>query len=366
MTGQIHGGDIYTNACRIDFSANLNPLGMPKRVEEAACEGVRLSAHYPDVRCRALREAIAGNEQLPVEWVLCGNGAAELIFALACAVKPRKALLTAPGFAEYEQALRCVDCSVTFYPCRESSGFALQEDYLQYLTEDLDLVFLCNPANPTGLLIDPGLLEQIADRCRERKILLVVDECFNGLLEHAEEVTLKGRLGAQPGLFLLRAFTKLYAMAGLRLGYGLCADVELMERLRGVLQPWNVSLPAQMAGVAALREREYVVRSRAFVAKEREFLRQSLEELGLKTYDSRVNFLFFRGPEELARRCGEEGILIRDCRNYRGLEPGYYRIAVRAREENCELLRVLKDILEGGYEDRTGTGGAEGDRAAQL
>lgn len=340
-----HGGDIYTKPYRIDFSANMNPLGMPKRVAEAACEGVRLSESYPDVHCRALREAIAGNENVPPEWVICGNGAAELIFALAWAVKPKKALLAAPGFAEYEQALRCVDCRIDFYFCKEEDGFKLREDYLQCLTEDTDMVFLCNPGNPTGLLIEPELLERIAERCRERKILLVVDECFNGLLERAEEVSLKGRLGVREGLFLLRAFTKLYAMAGLRLGYGLCADERLLEEMRKVLQPWNVSRPAQMAGIAAVKEREYVARSRAYVAVEREFVRRELENLGLKTYDSQANYLFFQGPEDLGERCAGDGILIRDCRNYRGLCPGYYRVAVRTREENLELLRVLGDHL---------------------
>lgn len=341
-----HGGDVYTRPYRIDFSANMNPLGMPKRVAEAACEGVRRSENYPDVHCRALRGAIAENEELRTEWVICGNGAAELIFALVGAVKPKQALLAVPGFAEYEQALRGVDCRIRFYPCREENGFALQEDYLQYLTEDTDMVFLCNPANPTGLLIEPGLLERIADLCHERKILLVVDECFNGLLEHAGEISLKGRLGAQPGLFLLRAFTKLYAMPGLRLGYGLCSDERLLEETRKVLQPWNVSLPAQMAGVAALEEREFVARSRAYVAGEREYLREGLEALGLKTYDSQANYLFFRGPEDLGALCAEEGILIRDCRNYRGLGPGYYRVAVRTREEDRELLRVLERVRQ--------------------
>ncbi len=345
MQTQVHGGDIYTKPYRLDFSANMNPLGMPARVAEAACEGVRLSCSYPDVCCRALRKAIAESENVPADQVICGNGAAELIFALVWAVKPKKALLAAPGFAEYEQALRSADCEISFYLCREEEGFALREDYLLDLTEDLDMVFLCNPANPTGLLIEPELLGRIAERCRERGILLVMDECFNGLLEHGEDLSLRGRLNEQPGLFLLRAFTKLYAMAGLRLGYGLCADAALLEKLRSVLQPWNVSLPAQMAGIAALKEQEYVARSRAFLAGERAFLRQSLEDLGLRTYDSSANYLFFHGPEDLCDRCAAEGILIRDCRNYRGLGSGYYRVAVRTREDDLELLRVLRSIM---------------------
>lgn len=342
MRTQVHGGDIYTKPYRLDFSANMNPLGMPAAVERAACEGVRRSGNYPDVECRGLREAISRGEGVPAEWIVCGNGAAELIFALAWAARPKKALLVSPGFAEYEQALRSVDCQIEFYQCQEERGFVLEEDYLSKITEDTEILFLCNPNNPTGLLIDPVLLERVARRCQEQRVLMVLDECFNGLLARGEELSRKQSLEQEPRLFLLRAFTKLYAMAGLRLGYGLCSDTALLERVRAALQPWNVSLPAQMAGVAAMAEQDYVRRSRAYIAKERAFLRKNLCELGLKVYDSQANYLFFQGPEDLGERCASEGILIRDCSNYRGLGPGYFRVAVRTHEENLELLMALR------------------------
>lgn len=345
MQTQIHGGDIYTKEYRLDFSANINPLGTPEAVLRAACQGVSQAANYPDIRCRKLRTAISTAEQVPAEWIICGNGAAELIFGLAMAVKPKRALLAEPGFAEYEQALAAVDCKMEFYHCRRENGFILEEDYLERITDDLDMIFLCNPSNPTGLLIEPELLKRIADRCREKQVLLVLDECFNGLLLQGDQVTMKGRLGEQPGLFILKAFTKLYAMAGLRLGYGFCSDERLLQRIHGVLQPWNVSIPAQMAGAAAMQEEEFVRRSRAYIAEERAFLKKNLDRLSVKYYDSQANYIFFEGPEDLYDRCAGEGILIRDCGNYRGLGPGYFRIAVRTRQENEELLRVLEQVL---------------------
>lgn len=347
MQTEMHGGDIYTRPYRIDFSANINPLGTPPAVLEAACRGVSRAADYPDIHCRKLRQAISRREEVPAEQIICGNGAAELIFALVQAVKPRRALLAAPGFAEYEQALKTLgeSCRIDFYQCSREQGFKLGEDYLDCIREDMDLIFLCNPNNPTGLLIDPKLLESIAEKCRDKGAVLVLDECFNGLLEDGEKYSLKKRLRQMPNLFLLKAFTKLYAMAGLRLGYGLCSDEKLLEKIHQVLQPWNVSIPAQEAGTAAMEEREFEQKSREYVARELSFLKEEFGRLGLAFYDSKANYLFFEGPEDLYDRCGEEGILIRDCSNYRGLGPGYFRVAVKRHEENKELIRVLKKCL---------------------
>ncbi|MDD2959060.1 MAG: pyridoxal phosphate-dependent class II aminotransferase [Lachnospiraceae bacterium] len=345
MQTQIHGGDIYTNTYRIDFSANINPLGTPQAVLDAACAGVLQAPNYPDVQCRELKRAIAGKEAVPPEWVICGNGAAELIFTLAAALHPRKALLCAPGFAEYEQALNAAGCSCRFYECKESEQFRLGEDYLDWITEDLDVIFLCNPNNPTGLLLDPELMKRILMRCRAKRVRLVLDECFNELLQNPEAASMIPYLSEFPELFILKAFTKLYAMAGLRLGYGLCAEAALLEKMSSVVQPWNVSIPAQMAGTAALKEEEYVLRSRAYIGAERQYLKQGLQKLGLEPLDSQANFIFFQGPEDLYDRCAQKGILIRDCGNYRGLTRGYYRIAVRTREENEELLSVMRQVL---------------------
>lgn len=342
MQTQIHGGDIYSREYRIDFSANINPFGMPESVKRAAIEGVERSIHYPDVQCRRLLEKLSKKEQVPKEWILCTNGAAELLFALCQTLKPKKALLAAPGFAEYEQAVKASGAECVFFYCSKEEKFHLTEDYLDDLTDEIDILFLCNPNNPTGTLIDEELLNRILKKCSEKEIFAVVDECFLDFVREDLQNSQKLKLRDMKNLLILKAFTKMYGMPGLRLGYGMCSDESLLSRMRQVLQPWNVSLPAQLAGEAAISEEEFVKRTRDYVSKEREFLTKEMIALGFQVYDSAVNYLFFEGPKDLYDFCAGKGILIRDCSNYRGLRTGYYRIAVKTREENRELLRVLE------------------------
>lgn len=336
-----HGGDIYSTSYRLDYSANINPLGMPESVIRAAQESILQAANYPDIRCRELKKGLAQKEGVKEQQIICGNGAAELIFSLAAAVKPKKALLVSPGFAEYEQALKTCDCEIAYYELTGENGFRLGEDYLGYLQEGLDIVFLCNPNNPTGVAVEREILVKVIKRCQSLGIRMVLDSCFIDFLDCPQEADMVSLLQEFPCLFILKAFTKIYAMAGLRLGYGLCADEMLLEAVQETMQPWSVSIPAQAAGKAALKETEYVIRTRKLIGEERRWLMKQLKQLGFKVYDASANFIFFKGEEELAKKCRKRGILIRDCSNYRGLELGYYRIAVRTHKENEELIKVL-------------------------
>ena len=347
MQIQIHGGDIYSRTYQYDFSTNINPFGMPEKVKLAAMEGIENSVHYPDVQCRKLREAIAKKEQIPKEWILCGNGAAELIFSLAAAKNPKKALLISPGFAEYEQALGTIPCEIVFHELSREQGFLLGEDYLECLEEDIDLIFLCNPNNPTGLLIEPSLLDRILEKCRKKDIFVVLDECFLEFVSDEMQNPQKKRLKENPSLFILKAFTKMYGMPGLRLGYGLCSDTVLLQKMKERTQPWNVSIPAQLAGAAACEEAGFVTKTRESIEKERSYLSEELQKLGFRVYPSAANYLFFEGPKELYEVCEEEGVLLRDCSNYRSLSQGDYRIAVRLHKENEALIRILKKHYEG-------------------
>ncbi|MDO4522190.1 MAG: histidinol-phosphate transaminase [Eubacteriales bacterium] len=339
-----HGGDIYTNAYRIDFSANINPLGIPESVCRAAQEAVLQCAAYPDVEYRALRRALASKEAVKEAQIICGNGAAELIFAVTGALRPKKALLMIPGFAEYEQALEVQGCECVYYELKEAQGFAPGEDYLEALTKDLDMVFLCNPNNPTGMLTERGFVEKLLKRCREYQIRVVLDSCFIDFLEKPEEADFSQLLEEFPNLFILKAFTKTYAMAGLRLGYGLCADENVLQSMRQVMQPWSVSTVAQAAGEAALRETAYVERARSLVTGERQWLKEQMRACSLTVYESEANYIFFRGPKDLGEKCAAQGFLIRDCSNYRGLCAGYYRIAVRTHRENEALIQAFRSI----------------------
>lgn len=344
MTKHVHGGNVYQYKDCIDFSANCNPLGTPESVKNAVIESVEHICDYPQVGYAPLREAVAAYEGVNADEVICGNGAAEIIFTLCHGKMPKCALLPSPTFAEYKEALHSIGCEVREYPLLEEKDFALGEDFLKALEEKVDMVFLCNPNNPTGMLIEREFLLRILKRCRELGIFLVVDECFLDFVEEPEAYTLKEYLSRYENLFLLKAFTKRYAMAGIRLGYGLCGNKKLLERMESCVQPWNLSVAAQAAGMAALKETEYVKQGRTLVFKEAARLKQGLAALGFKVYPSCANYIFFKGPEDLFTRCVKEGILIRDCSNYSGLCKGYYRIAVKNEKENDALLTALTHI----------------------
>lgn len=344
MEKHIHGGDVYHHQGCVDFSANCNPLGTPEGIKKAIIKSLDHINDYPQVGCTPLKEAIAEYESTKPDQVICGNGAAEVIFSLCRAVAPKKALVPAPTFAEYQQALYSVDCQVEFFSLDEKKQFVLEETFIQSLTPEIDIIFLCNPNNPTGLLVEKTLLEKILKRCKELDILMAVDECFLDFVPSPEQYTLKDHLETYDNLFLLKAFTKRYAMAGVRLGYGLCGNKKLLEKMESVCQPWNVSSMAQAAGLAALQEKEYVEKGRQMTFQELDYLKKELVDLGYTVYPSQANYVFFTGPVNLYEKLLQKKILIRDCSNYTGLSKGYYRVAVKNREENQQLIKALKEI----------------------
>ena len=346
MQVQEHGGDIYSASYRLDYSVSVNPLGTPSGVRHAVIRSTGVLGQYPDPKCRDLRRKLSDRLRLSAHWITCGNGAAEMIFAAALAVRPGIALLISPTFSEYEKALRAAGCEdIRFYICSRRDGFRIGEDILDQITEDIDMMYLCNPGNPTGIIIPRKLMVRILERCREKNVLLVVDECFLEMTAQPEENTVLGYVADDPELLVIRSFTKTFAMPGLRLGFCVTSGRTLTERIRDSIQSWPVSIPAQMAGEAALEETEYLQESRELIARELRYMRQTFERIGINCYESGANFLFFEGPENLLELCAKKGVLIRDCRNYRGLGPGYYRVSVHHRRENEELCRILSDIF---------------------
>lgn len=357
MIKYIHGGDIYSLAEQgikeediLDFSANINPLGMPEKVRKAAVKALEQCSCYPDPLCRKLRQAVAEKEQVPEEFLIFGNGAADLIFRLAAAVKPKKALVPIPSFAEYEEALTAVGCRTEHFYLQEDKDFVVDDTFCRVLTEEVQMIFLCNPNNPTGQLIQPELLKKILQRCKEKKILAVVDECFIDFVENPKKTGIKDLIFGNNELFVLRAFTKNYAMPGIRLGYGICGNTKLLEKLSRAGQPWSVSRIAQEAGIAALKEDAYLEKSRQLVFRERQLLQEGLSRLGYRVFPPGANYIFFKLEKRkdplyhknLGKDLRKEGILIRDCSNYAGLEEGYFRIAVRTGAENERLLAALE------------------------
>lgn len=346
----VHGGDwagyrAEFGCDALDFSANVSPLGLPAGVAAAITNALPTADRYPDPLCRELRAALAGAEGVPADWILCGNGAADLIFRLALAVRPRRALLPAPTFAEYEAALQTVGCAVQRVFLREENEFAVTEEFIDAVTPETDIVFLCQPNNPTGQVTPPALVQRLVRRCAECGAVLVVDECFLDFLPDRDAWTAKQLLRDAPQLVILKAFTKLYAMAGVRLGYALCGDAALLEKMRGAGQPWAVSSLAQAAGLAALQETAYAGAVRALIAEQRPRMAAGLRALGLRVMDGQANYLLFRATPDFGEKLRRRGAVVRSCANYPGLDAAWYRTAVRTAEENTRLLQIMGEIL---------------------
>lgn len=342
---QYHGGDIYRNQIRLDFSVNTNPLGMPDPVKEALHQAVEEAENYPDIRAQALSAAVAEQLQVRKEQLVFGNGASELFHAVLHAIKPSKILIPAPSFLGYEEAAKAIDCEVIFYEMKKEENFCLTDRILDVLDENISLVFLANPNNPVGNLVEPELIFQIAEKCRQCDITLVLDECFMELTGKEQTYSFLKRLDEFPNVVVIRAFTKLYAIPGVRLGYLVC-EQNLAEKIRLQLPEWNLSVFAQRAGVAAIKEQEYIARAVVCIQTQRQFLLEELQAAGCSVFDSDADYLLFYSEMPLYELFLQRGILIRDCSNFRGLQRGYYRIAVKSEEQNRMFAEVLREIHE--------------------
>jgi threonine-phosphate decarboxylase len=348
-----HGGDIYgenglAGKNLTDFSASINPLGMPKEAMEAAKSSIEFSNMYPDSDCRNLRAKLADFENIDKTHIFCSGGASDILFRFAYAARPKKILVTAPSFSDYERAAKAAGAQVIYYALKKENNFNVEKDITGLIFSALpDIVFICNPNNPTGNLTDIALIKEMAKACEAVGSLLFIDECFLDFAEASHIHSAKTLIEKHKNVIILKAFTKIFAMPGLRLGYAICADAEVINRMRFCGPDWAVSNVAQAAATAALEYGwEYIEKSREFVKKERGFVSDELTLAGMTVYPAHANFIFFYCPREidLYGELKKKGIIIRDCSNFAGLGPGYYRCAVLTREKNKLLAEALKGI----------------------
>jgi threonine-phosphate decarboxylase len=349
-----HGGDVYHLARTLgldladllDFSANINPLGFPPGINAAIQEALPEIVHYPDRRCLELRRDLAAYHGLAPEQVLVGNGSTELIYLAARTLRPRKALIVAPAFSEYEHALEVAQTPLAFQITREADHFTLAEPLDP---QGADLVFLANPASPSGVLLSPEVLVESAARLDAAGVYLLLDEAF---VDFVEEASLKTQLARFSHVLILRSFTKFFAIPGMRLGCLLAAPA-LIQRLAAIQEPWSVNTLAQAMGRACLKDHDYMAHSRTLVRRERQFLVSGLQSLpGLTPFPSAVNYLLVKitRPDWTAAGLRQallsRKVVIRDAGNFRGLDERFFRIAVRRREENRQLLEALAHFLK--------------------
>lgn len=346
-----HGADIYRNRVDYDFSSNVTLSSMDIRIQKAMEDYICQAHRYPDPYCNALRQAIAGKEGVDSRYIICGNGASELIYAFARAASA-DSLIIQPAFSEYEKTVRLWGNKVYEKVLAEENDFIMTEsdcrDITERIQEGIGAVYLCNPCNPTGKLACKQYVEEIADCCKKNRTLLFIDECFMEMVEKNRRYSMMEHIMENEYIVVLRAFTKSHAMAGLRLGYCISSNENLLEKMCACMPCWNVSGVAQAAGTAAVKCSDYVENNNRIIAEEKRYLVEKITALGIKVFASDTNFLLIRHNVGLYEKLLDRGILIRKCDNFVGLDDTFYRLAVRPHNENEALTVALADILQNG------------------
>jgi threonine-phosphate decarboxylase len=364
MPATVHGGDVDQVARAyglspdhlIDFSANINPIGPPRRAlrrlaREAADR--RVLTRYPDPDYLELRSTLAAALRVPASGVTIANGSVALIAAIVRAIAPRACVLVAPAFAEYPRALRASGCQVRRFPLAAAREFALDGDALLQMldTNRPPVCVLTNPHNPSGALTARPQMLRVLEGARRTKTQLVVDEAF---MDYAPTETLVAEAAESDRLVVLRSVTKFYGMPALRVGYAVSSP-HMAARIVAHLPPWPVTTLAASAAVEAIQDHEYTRRTLVAVGGQRRWLSQALGATGVTVYPSAANFLLLRLPATAptsawvrARLITEHGLVVRDCRSFEGLSSGrFIRVAVRQHDDNERLVRALGSVLEG-------------------
>lgn len=329
----------------LDFSANINPLGLPEWLRPLVSSALETLVHYPDPACRELVACICGRYGLAPEEVIVGNGTSELIYLLPRAGNFKRAVIPAPCYVDYQVACEAADLACLIHYLPEADGFALHTAKLADVLQPGDLVFIGQPNNPTGLLVESSRLRQLAQA--HPQTTFAVDEAFSGFVPDYDSLL----TDRPPNVLVLCSMTKLFAIPGLRLGWA-AGDAALVAAIRRLQPCWSVNTLAQRVGVAALNDQDYVARTCDYVARERQWLSRALGALaGLQVYSGAANFLLVRvthgscdGPK-LAEALRHKGLVVRTCHNFAGLDRRFIRVAVRRRAENLRLLEALQESL---------------------
>lgn len=357
----VHGGEVWdiANAAGVnvedlvDFSSSINPLGASPRVLEAIKSSFDELSLYPDSNSTTLREVIANHfGNITKNNIIVGNGSTELIYLFAEVFlnKGDVALVAAPSFGEYACAIAKSEAKPKLV--KVNHDFQIDANVFTQKMKNSKAVFLCNPNNPTSMLIPDETLREIVESALKLEVLVFLDEDFIEFVEDAKQHSLVSFIEKYPNVFVLRTFTKFYGLTGLRIGYGI-ADEETIDVFSRVKMPWNVNSLAQAAAVAALADEEHSRKTLEVVRVEKEFLSQELAQIeGFKVFPADTNFIFVDvrnsgfSAAQLRQSMIKEGMLVRDCSSFAGLDGFYIRVAVRMREENEKLLNGFKKVLK--------------------
>ena len=345
----IHGArDPFRNTDHriLDFSSNINPAGAPLSIKRALKKNIDAIQTYPDFSSSAVISNLTKYTQLKSENLLVGNGAVEIIynFCFAFLSKKTKILLPIPVFQEYEAAAKLNDCKISYF-----KTMSLSENLDSFITQipKHGCVFLCNPNNPTGELLLKDQILSIIKTAKKLSSYVFVDECFIELVSKSNESVIS-HVNKYDNLLVLRSLTKSFALPGIRIGYA-AASKPIVEVLQKIKIPWSVNSLAQNAASIALENTSHLAKSNLIIKKESDYLKSQLCRLdGVDCHDSSTNFILIKTKHDstkLQQRLLEENILIRDCKNFRGLDNHYIRIAVKSHKDNLKLVQALVKII---------------------
>lgn len=357
---ELHGGNIYKLAREkgikeiLDYSANINPFGLPESLKKSVLENFHVFEKYPDPDYMELREVLAKHNGVDCENIIVGNGATEIIFLYMKTLNPQKALVVNPTFAEYERALMQTECEVSHFELKEENDFILDMGELEEeLKKGYDLLVMCNPNNPTGRFIPKNEMEKIALMAREAGTRLMVDEAFIEFVEGSYSESMAHL--KDPNIFVVRALTKFFAIPGIRLGFAICHDNDIIEKIEAKREPWTVNALAELTAKVVLDDREYIEKSEKWIKEEKKRMYEGLM-LGknIKVYKTDTNFILVKltgkyNCKTLRKELIEDGILIRDCSNFPYLNEDFIRLAIKDYENNNYVVeRIVTKTDENG------------------
>ena len=380
-----HGGNIYKvfrekNIKGImDYSSNINPYGIPESLKKRITKNLEILERYPDPDYVELREKLAHLNKIDMSDIVLGNGATEIIFLFMKVINPKKILIVSPTFGEYERAVKATEipgdivslsCSddnknienkeieIEYFELKESDDFKLNIGNLKNeLEKKYDLLIICNPNNPTGKFLKLTQTEEILKECNKYDTKLFIDEAFIEFLADGMKESIINTEENKKNLFVTRAFTKFFAIPGLRLGYGMYFDKELEQKISEKKEPWSVNNIAEMAGLTVLDDTEYIEKTLKWITKEKIYMYEKLNEIsGIKVYETEVNFITGKIDEKLfseglnvkilREKMLEQGILIRDASNFKFLDERFFRLAIKDRASNDRVIEAMKEIFQ--------------------
>lgn len=351
-----HGGNIYRAAQElriperklVDFSASVNPLGVSKKVKAEIRKHLKYLFNYPDPDCLRLKQHIARKINLFEHNIICGNGSTELLYLVVKALNPEKVLIPAPTFSEYERAVSLNSLTsgsdqIRFLMLEEKEGFNIDEIKYIETMQDCQMAFLCNPNNPTAQILDKRKVLFIAEQAKAAQCFLVVDEAF---MDFVPEESVIREVLTNPYLIVVRSLTKFYALSGLRLGYA-AFHRDIIDLILKKVEPWSVNTLAQRSGAAAIKDTFYEKKTFELLKKEKRYIESSLKKLNIFYYPSLINYYLLKTDKAniLSKALRNQGVLIRDCSNFRGLDNRFLRISVKTGKENRLLFKMMSSCL---------------------